>query len=234
MNAEEWDNTDHVARMFEAINKPRTWFDGSQADFHNRYLFCEIFHLDIAAHDPIHWPELQSQLSILQKTIYDEYPEDVWFQNSIMPDIEPDEQVDQKLQSRPRSIAEHAWVMELPPEERPTPQLFERLFTYDVTIPDVIRQLLEPRPYNARLAHRFRCLHLNPFSKIYFRREWKTDHVRGLVHGICEEHAYDRLMILADALEEAGCTDQRILQHCREPYCHSERCLVLQHLGMLT
>jgi hypothetical protein len=35
------------------------------------------------------------------------------------------------------------------------------------------------------------------------------------------------LPILADALEEAGCQDNRILRHLREPMTHDSRCWVL-------
>jgi len=42
-----------------------------------------------------------------------------------------------------------------------------------------------------------------------------------LAQGIYEDRAFDRLPILADALEEAGCVDQNLLDHCRTErhYC---------------
>jgi hypothetical protein len=42
-----------------------------------------------------------------------------------------------------------------------------------------------------------------------------------------EERAYDRLPILADALEEAGCTNAEILAHCRELGEHVRGCWVV-------
>jgi hypothetical protein len=36
-----------------------------------------------------------------------------------------------------------------------------------------------------------------------------------------------RMAILADALEEAGCTDQGILTHCRQPGEHIRGCWVV-------
>src|SRR5262245_61317634 len=48
--------------------------------------------------------------------------------------------------------------------------------------------------------------------------------VRRLASAIHEERAFERLPILADALEEAGCVDPNILEHCRgrEECCHRE------------
>jgi hypothetical protein len=60
-----------------------------------------------------------------------------------------------------------------------------------------------------------RCLFGNPFRPVSVNPAWQTPDVRSLAEGIYEERAFDRLPILADALEEAGCTDPAILGHCR-------------------
>jgi hypothetical protein len=44
---------------------------------------------------------------------------------------------------------------------------------------------------------------------------WNDGAAVRLAEAIYQEHAFDRLPILADALEEAGCTDQAVLGHCR-------------------
>jgi hypothetical protein len=51
--------------------------------------------------------------------------------------------------------------------------------------------------------------------------------VRGLAEGIYADRAFDRLPILADALEEAGCTDAEVLAHCRGPGPHVRGCWVV-------
>jgi hypothetical protein len=48
-----------------------------------------------------------------------------------------------------------------------------------------------------------------------------------LALGIYEEEAFDRLPILADALEEAGCSDFAVLDHCRGLYQHVRGCWVV-------
>ena len=59
---------------------------------------------------------------------------------------------------------------------------------------------------------------------------WVADEGRQVVRlarAIAEEKRYDELPILADALEEAGCSDPAVLDHCRVPGLHARGCWVL-------
>ncbi len=56
---------------------------------------------------------------------------------------------------------------------------------------------------------------------------WRTETVRLLAEGIEAERAFDRLPILADALEEAGCDVPAILNHCRLCSSHRWGCWVV-------
>ncbi|MFO0849676.1 MAG: hypothetical protein U0871_14155 [Gemmataceae bacterium] len=47
---------------------------------------------------------------------------------------------------------------------------------------------------------------------------------RGLAEGIAADLGFDRLPILADALEEGGVTDAELLAHCRRPGGHVRGC----------
>jgi hypothetical protein len=58
---------------------------------------------------------------------------------------------------------------------------------------------------------------------------WNDGTVRKLAQST-DEGAFDRLPILADALEEAGCTDEEILAHCRGPGPHVKGCWVVDLL----
>jgi hypothetical protein len=53
---------------------------------------------------------------------------------------------------------------------------------------------------------------------------WNGGTVPALARAIYAERAFDRLPILADALEEAGCTDAALLAHCRGPGPHVRGC----------
>jgi hypothetical protein len=66
-------------------------------------------------------------------------------------------------------------------------------------------------------AHLLRDIFGNPFRPVAVEPTWLTADVVKLADTIYCERAFDRLPILADALEQAGCHNQEILSHCREP-----------------
>jgi hypothetical protein len=53
---------------------------------------------------------------------------------------------------------------------------------------------------------------------------WEEGAVPKIAQSIYTERAFDRLPILADALEDAGCTDPEILGHCRQRGEHACGC----------
>jgi hypothetical protein len=59
---------------------------------------------------------------------------------------------------------------------------------------------------------------------------WNNGIVVKIAQGIYDDRAFDRLPILADALEEAGCTNADILNHCRQPGEHVRGCWVVDLL----
>ena len=66
-----------------------------------------------------------------------------------------------------------------------------------------------------------------PFRPVFSKHSWRTSNVTALAQAIYDDRAFDRLPILADALEEAGCTDAEILAHCRGPGPHVRGCWVV-------
>ena len=67
----------------------------------------------------------------------------------------------------------------------------------------------------------------NPFRPVVADPAWLTSTVRSLADAIYWDRAFDRLPILADALEEAGCVNADVLLHCREPAEHVRGCWVV-------
>jgi hypothetical protein len=67
----------------------------------------------------------------------------------------------------------------------------------------------------------------NPFRAVAINQSWLTRNVCALSDGIYEERAFYRLPVLADALEEAGCDNADILNHCRQPGEHVRGCWVV-------
>ena len=67
----------------------------------------------------------------------------------------------------------------------------------------------------------------NPFRPYRCEPAWRTETVLALASGIEAELAFDRMPILADALEEAGCDEQSMLDHLRASGPHAHGCWVL-------
>jgi hypothetical protein len=93
----------------------------------------------------------------------------------------------------------------------------------------------EPEPPAVRSL----CLSLlrdlggNPFRPVTvepYWLAWNHGTVPALARRIYEERAFSDLPILADALEDAGCTDAAILDHCRSEGPHARGCWVLDLL----
>jgi hypothetical protein len=73
----------------------------------------------------------------------------------------------------------------------------------------------------------------NPFRPVLLDPAWLAWNggtVVQLAQAIYEERHFGDLVVLADALEEAGCTHEEILNHCREPASHYRGCWVLDLL----
>jgi len=69
-----------------------------------------------------------------------------------------------------------------------------------------------------------------PFRPILIDPAWLTTTVPTLARIIYEDRAFNRMPELADALEQAGCTNADILAHCRQPGEHVRGCWVVDLL----
>jgi hypothetical protein len=67
----------------------------------------------------------------------------------------------------------------------------------------------------------------NPFRPITFDPSWRTLSAVRLAQTIYDERAFDKMPELGDAFERAGCRDEAILNHCREPGEHVRGCWVV-------
>jgi hypothetical protein len=73
----------------------------------------------------------------------------------------------------------------------------------------------------------------NPFRQSVIGPDclaWNDGTVPRIARAIYDERAFERMPILADALEDAGCGDADILRHCREPGEHVRGCWVIDLL----
>jgi hypothetical protein len=74
----------------------------------------------------------------------------------------------------------------------------------------------------------------NPFRPAAFRPAWRTAQATSLAEAAYEDRALpegaldvERLSVLADALEEGGCTEAALLAHLRSPGPHVRGCWAL-------
>ena len=89
---------------------------------------------------------------------------------------------------------------------------------------DMPRMLEAILPQNQEYAMFLRDIFGNPFRPVTLLPEWRTSTVLALATGIYEEKAFDRMPILADALQDSGCTNEDILNHCRSETVHTRGC----------
>jgi hypothetical protein len=71
----------------------------------------------------------------------------------------------------------------------------------------------------------------DPFHSVPADAPWVTPTVVALSKGIYEDRGFDRLPILADALEDAGCDSADMIAHCRQPSQHVLGCWVVDLLS---
>jgi hypothetical protein len=67
----------------------------------------------------------------------------------------------------------------------------------------------------------------NPFRPVVFDPVWRTSTALAIAQGIYDDRAFDRLPILADALQDAGCENDDILNHLRGDGPHVKGCWAL-------
>ena len=79
----------------------------------------------------------------------------------------------------------------------------------------------------SRQARVLRCIFGNPFRPVAADPSWLTSSVVALTNAIYFGRAFDRLPVLADALEEAGCNHPDVLSHCRGEGVHDRGCWVV-------
>lgn len=92
--------------------------------------------------------------------------------------------------------------------------------------PSLHRQ--EKEAYLLTMTHLVRDIFGNPFRPVKFNKKWRTTDVLLLAQGIYDERAFDRMPILADALQDAGCDNEDVLSHCRDPkQVHVRGCWVV-------
>ena len=91
------------------------------------------------------------------------------------------------------------------------------------------RTLLQEQ-VGGEFCNQFRDIIGNPFRPFVVDPAWLTPKVIAIATTIDADRAFDRMPTLADALEEAGCTNADLLVHCRSDCPHVRGCWVIDRL----
>lgn len=70
----------------------------------------------------------------------------------------------------------------------------------------------------------------DPFHPVSVKDNWRVPSVLTMAEAIDRERRFAEMPILGDALEEAGCTDPTILDHCRQRTLHTHGCWLLDRI----
>jgi hypothetical protein len=72
-----------------------------------------------------------------------------------------------------------------------------------------------------------RCVYGNPFRPVPFETSWRTDTVLSLAGQMYDSRDFGAMPILADALQDVGCDNEEVLNHCRGETTHARGCWVV-------
>lgn len=78
-----------------------------------------------------------------------------------------------------------------------------------------------------------RCIFADPFDPVAVDPDWlarNEGRVAKVAESIYRRRAFDELPLLADALEDCGCADTRLLDHCRGAGPHARGCFAVDAL----
>jgi hypothetical protein len=118
-----------------------------------------------------------------------------------------------------RRAALAAFYASTPPLYRPI--LIEAMSAVVAMFPDNRQQEL------AAQAALLRDIFGNPFHKVKCKKTWQTDTTRALASQMYESRDFSAMPILADALQDVGCDNDDILNHCRQSGQHVRGCWVV-------
>jgi hypothetical protein len=91
-----------------------------------------------------------------------------------------------------------------------------------VDTPEAVSQ-----PEERAQAELVRDIFGNPFREVEFNERWRTDTTQNLARQMYESREFSAMPVLADALQDAACDNEDILNHCRNPGPHVRGCWVV-------
>jgi hypothetical protein len=91
-------------------------------------------------------------------------------------------------------------------------------------------------PIYTRISKPFHCVELireifgNPFRPVHFHKDWLDSNVVGIAKCMDATRDFSMMPMLADALQDSGCENPAILDHCHLTKEHVRGCWVLESI----
>jgi hypothetical protein len=133
---------------------------------------------------------------------------------------------EQAMAASRATVQESAWAAAREAQQEMIQQIWN-------TIRGWATALVEKEAFQRGLSALLRCILGDPFRPLTADPHWLAWNdatIAKIAHVIYDERAFDHLPLLADALEEAGCTNADLLNHCRQPGEHVRGCWVVDLL----
>jgi hypothetical protein len=114
-----------------------------------------------------------------------------------------------------------------------TPEDRHFLARYMIDYLESIKRYADYRPhpkFERRVCRLIRDVVGNPFRVLGEAADRPSPELVAIAHDIYERRAFDRMPVLGERLEAAGCDDPDILSHCRSQSLHVRGCWVLDLL----
>jgi hypothetical protein len=105
--------------------------------------------------------------------------------------------------------------------------VYEATFSKSEFVGDTEKALAAQQVDSNKIVELFRDIFGNPFRSITINSAWlawRDGAIVRIAQHIYDDRAFADLPELADALEEAGCTNAELLAHCRQPGPHVRGC----------
>jgi len=203
MTEEEWLTTSSTMRFTEFIDQEKIRGRGAQRRRVLRLMRCALFR--------IAWYQLPDDLLRQAVTIAEEFADDLCTREKAM------------LVRREVALTAH-WLKSPFVEG-----------CYQLLDPTAHRQSSRYLPSGllytgTLLADLIRDIFGNPFKPVAFNPNWRTSDVTAMARGMYETRDFSAMPILADALQDAGCESDEVLNHCRGPGPHVRGCWVVDQV----
>jgi hypothetical protein len=131
-----------------------------------------------------------------------------------------------ELEDRLYALPGESWVFShvLAPDDLVGPNLSKMVFMAECGFNERSECA---QPVHRQMMDLLHETHGNPFRPVRVDPTWLTPNVVTLAQTVYDNRAFHRMPELADALEQAGCTDADILAHCRQAGEHVRGCWVV-------